>query len=78
MKRFLLFGAACMLLLSFVGCNNPKGAASSRLFPAKSDGKYGFIDKTGKYVINPQFDDAEAFSEGLARVWIGDWKTGKY
>ena len=26
----------------------------------------GFIDTKGKYVINPQFDDAESFSEGLA------------
>ena len=62
MKRFLLFGAACMLLLSFVGCNNPKGAASSGkqsknhcgLFGAYSDGKWGFIDKTGKVVYLEQ------------------------
>ena len=30
--------------------------------------KYGFIDKSGKVVIEPQFDDAEPFSEGLAKV----------
>ena len=30
--------------------------------------KYGFIDKSGKMVIEPQFDDAEPFSEGLAKV----------
>ena len=30
--------------------------------------KYGFIDKNGKVVIEPQFDGADAFSEGLARV----------
>ena len=30
--------------------------------------KYGFIDKNGKVVIEPQFDDAGAFSEGLAKV----------
>ena len=28
--------------------------------------KYGFIDKSGKVVIEPQFDYAEPFSEGLA------------
>ena len=32
----------------------------------------GFIDKTGHYVINPQFDLADSFSDGLARVRIGD------
>ena len=30
--------------------------------------KYGFIDKSGKMVIEPQFDNAEPFSEGLAQV----------
>ena len=32
--------------------------------------KYGFIDKSGKVVIEQQFNDASAFSEGLARVAI--------
>ncbi|WP_017656110.1 WG repeat-containing protein [Fortiea contorta] len=32
------------------------------------NGKYGYIDKTGKIVIPPQFDQAKAFSEGLAAV----------
>ena len=30
--------------------------------------KYGFIDKSGKVVIEPQFDRAGSFSEGFARV----------
>lgn len=36
---------------------------------------YGYIDKTGKYIINPQFWGAEGFSEGRARIAI---KGGKY
>jgi hypothetical protein len=28
------------------------------------------VDQTGKTVIQPQFDSAEAFSEGLARVIV--------
>ena len=44
--------------------------------------KYGFIDKSGKVVIEPQFDDAGAFSEGFACVEKDDkWgfidKNGK-
>ena len=31
---------------------------------------WGYIDRTGKYKIKPQFDIAEEFSEGLARVSI--------
>ena len=40
--------------------------------------KYGFIDKTGKFVIQPQFHRVGDFSEGLAAVmpveadWPGD------
>ena len=30
--------------------------------------KYGFIDKSGKVVIEPQFDYVGDFSEGLAKV----------
>lgn len=41
-------------------------------------GKFGYIDKTGKLVVNPQFDYASDFADGLALVRIGDDKTGKY
>ena len=32
------------------------------------ESKYGFIDKSGKVLIEPQFDVAYTFSEGFARV----------
>jgi len=40
----------------------------------KSIAKYGYIDRTGKIVIPPRFDDAGKFSEGRADVRIdGKW-----
>lgn len=48
--------------------------ASTRLFRILKEGKFGFIDRTGKVVIKPQFDDAEDFSEGLALVVISRTK----
>lgn len=47
-----------------------------------SDQKIGFVDKTGKVVINSQFDEALSFSEGFAAIKQKDkWgfidKTGK-
>jgi len=38
----------------------------------KLDGKYGFIDKTGKEVIPRKYDDVGFFSEGLAYVELDD------
>lgn len=35
-----------------------------------SEGKWGFIDKTGKFVIEPKFDSATVFYDGRARVGI--------
>jgi mannose-6-phosphate isomerase-like protein (cupin superfamily) len=30
--------------------------------------KVGFVDKTGKEIVTPKYDDAWVFHEGLARV----------
>jgi hypothetical protein len=45
---------------------------SEGLFPVREDDKsgYGYIDKSGKMVIPPQFKSAGPFSEGLAAVRI--------
>lgn len=39
---------------------------------AKSDGKYGFIDKNGKEIIDFQFQDAHGFKYDLAAVKLND------
>lgn len=59
-----------------------EGLAMVRVRDSRGHNKFGFIDKTGKTVIEPQFDGAESFSEGLAVVRVGKKsgyidKTGK-
>ena len=34
--------------------------------------KVGFMDKAGRQVIPPRYNDAQPFSEGLAAVKLGD------
>ena len=55
---------------------------SPALFPITVGSKYGYIDTSGNIVIQPRFDDAWRFSEGLAPVLVEDkWgfidQTGK-
>ena len=36
----------------------------------------GYIDTTGEWAVDPQFESVEPFGEGLAAV--GDWASGEY
>jgi hypothetical protein len=49
----------------------------------RETGHWGFVDASGKVAINPQFDEAAGFTNGLARVKAGGRygyvnATGKY
>jgi len=53
------------------------------LKPAKQGGKWGYTDALGRWVIPPQFERAEKFQSGRARVRVGgSWlyinPAGKY
>ena len=50
------------------------GDFSEGFAEVKLNGKYGFIDKTGREVIPCKYDDAESFHEGFAAVKL----NGKY
>lgn len=60
------------LIIQMPNTRNRKPALSFRdgLAPAFSSGKWGFIDRTGNFIIKPQFDEAGTFSDGLAPVLI--------
>ena len=48
------------------------GSTTSEYGSLRDDGKWGYIDNTGKYAINPQFGRAASFgSNGLAAVNLG-------
>lgn len=69
---FLILGLA----MNCIGCSNDLYVIDI--------GKFGYINKTGKIIINPQFDKAYDFSEeGLAAVMVNDkWgfvnKSGQF
>ena len=43
-----------------------------KLYTINSDNKYGYIDETGKVVIEPKYDSVYGFNDGLAAVRLND------
>ena len=55
------------------GADFHEGLAVARIFGKEGNkDKYGFIDKKGEFAIEPKFDSATDFSEGLALVHMGE------
>lgn len=52
------------------------GLAAFSMVNEEGDEKWGFVDKTGKVVINPQFISVSNFSDGLCGVRNDDGKWG--
>lgn len=67
-----------LLMSTLVGCQQASEDQPSRvpalreqsghLFPALRNGEWGFINEAGEVVIEPQFDSAGEFTNGLALV----------
>ena len=51
--------------------------SAAKEVPPPPEMKWGYIDTTGAYVVEPRFDDASAFTEGLAAVAEFDGKDRK-
>ena len=65
--------ALVMFLLA--ACATTPGPVTE-LFPVKAGQQYGYMDRTGKMVIQPQFSAEGCFSEGLACACNGDENAG--
>lgn len=76
MRKIIGFFLIIIILIILGGCDKTKEEAhakmssevSPELYVVAVNGKYGFIDKTSKIIVTPQFDDAGLFQEGLAPV----------
>ncbi len=66
-RSILLLICLTVLFASFVGAQEKQ---SSDLFPISVKRKAGFIDRTGKVIIEPQFEAVNDFSDGLARIYV--------
>ena len=73
-RRLIVIASAviCGCVLVVVGCGSSDATLAttetSELYPVSVDGKWGYIETSGIMVVQPQFDDAHPFSDGLATV----------
>ncbi len=67
-ERFLVL----LFILFLSACAPGSKTAPTELFPVKVGSQYGYMDRTGKMVITPQFSQAGCFSDGLAYAAVGD------
>ena len=72
--KILLFAASLAVLVVSGLCVNAQ--EGERLYRIRVQDRYGFIDKTGKVVVEPQYERAGEFSEGFAWVVAKDGKYG--
>lgn len=69
--RKIIINIICILLLSSIIVSADIDNSSSIDLKPKLDtnaGKYGYIDKSGNWIITPSFQEASEFSDGLALV----------
>lgn len=72
----ITFFLICCLCIFGISCSKNNSKINLELIPVESGKKWGYINKKGEYIINPQFQDASFFRDGLARVISSDGKTG--
>ena len=74
MKRlFFSLATSATMAFAWVACESSHEEKTG-LFLIENGSKWGYMNKDGNVVIQPQFDQAASFAEGLARVCIdGRW-----
>ena len=66
MKRFATLFAVVLLVAACSRGGGGDKVDHGGLFLLEEDGKTGYVDKSGKVIIPPQFDGGADFSDSLA------------
>lgn len=76
MKKLFFYAAMLVVVCAFVGCksNETVDTDSTKLWPAMSGEKWGFINAKGQFAISPIYNGASGFSCGYSRAWLSDNK----
>jgi hypothetical protein len=76
--RILFFLWLVVVLVSPCAAQGRRVKNHAGLHPvADADGKWGFIDRTGRFRIPPRYNGAGQFSEGVAYAWFWEGERRK-
>lgn len=78
MKFTIILAVICFALTSTSPCAAQRPMSHTGLHPARESptGRYGYIDRTGRFRIPPQFVQAFPFSDGVACVELDGDRRG--
>ena len=68
---FASMSAGCDFIGDLTSDDNEDATDGIQLFPVRIDGDWGYINENGRIRIEPEFNSAETFSDGLARIREG-------
>jgi len=75
--KFLAYLTILIFSISLLACkNNSTQGPSFKLIPVDVDGKWGYVDGTGKMIIEPQYNFCDLFVDGIAEVISSSGKMG--
>ena len=69
-KHLKLISTVLFAVLVFSCTSSKKGSVLIDLLPVRTGATYGYINTQGKSIINPQFNDATIFRNGLALIQV--------
>jgi len=75
MRRFFAFKLIPIIFTLCLGvnfCFAQSNSGDQPYLPVMQNGKWGYIDQSGRVVIKPRFDKAGYFSDGWAKIQEGD------
>ena len=72
MRRVSVFLTAAAFFLSLANFSPGASLDLSTLFPINQHDKWGYIDRTGKIIVPPQYAAAGEFHQGRGSVKVGD------
>ena len=70
--KFIFIPIICLLFLSCSESESQVNTKADKLYSIIVNEKWGFIDKTGKVIVEPRYDFIEEFKDGYAAVFVGD------